>query len=171
MVARAARITVGDSEHEEVWSRSNRRRAYDMAASVARGASPVCEVTLADQPWAEIFDFAKAQGRQFGAQRFRFKFAPEGLFQECDARGKRLSGLVVFILVRARGWGISVVEHDVRSTRQAGDESECRKDGLFCQIGHNAQPGEKGLLLSVEAGRSQAVRQNFPLQIDRSEGE
>ncbi len=65
-------------------------------------------------------------------ERVCFKVAPEGLSHGRDSRGKCPSGGGVFILVRSRNRGITVVEHNVGAARQAGDEAERRKDGLLC---------------------------------------
>jgi hypothetical protein len=111
------------------------RRAHDMAAPVLRGASSAGKVTLPNQPRAEIFDFAKAQGRQFDVERICLKLAPERLSERGDARDKRLSGEIVLILIGGPiDWGrkrISVVDHNVGGSGQAGDESERRKDRLL----------------------------------------
>ena len=94
-----------------------------MAAPVGQGAFPVCKVTLPDQGRPEIFDLAKTERRERGAERVRFKMTLESLTHGCDPRGKRLSHGIVAILVEARGRGIAVVEHNVSAAREAGDAS------------------------------------------------
>ena len=124
---------------------------YDVAATIARVASPVWKVTLPDRPRAKIFDFTKAQDRQFGVELIRFKFAFESLAQRCDSCGKRLASSVVLILIKICIRRISVVEHDVGPSRQVGDESKRRKDRLLRQIRHDAQPSKKGRFRRIEA--------------------
>jgi hypothetical protein len=71
--------------------RLNCRRAYDVAASVKRGAPAVCKITLSDQRRVKILNFAKTQGRQLGVEHVRFKMAPERLSHGGDARSKGLA--------------------------------------------------------------------------------
>jgi pantoate--beta-alanine ligase len=59
----------------------------------------------------------------------------------------------------------------VSASLQARNDGQRRKDSLFCQIRNDTQPREKGLLRRIETGCGQAVRQSFPLKINRSECE
>ena len=86
-----------------------------MAAPISQGASPVCEIALADQGRSEVFDFAKAQGHQFGVKCVRFEITLERFSHRGDARGKLLLNGGVCVLAGARSRGIAIVEHDVRT--------------------------------------------------------
>ncbi len=148
---------------------SHRRCAKDVAAPVARRVSAVRKVALPDQGRAEIFHFAKAKGHEFAVQRVRFKITLEGFSYGGDAGSKRFLSGGVSIPVETRSWGIAVIEHDLGAPWQACDELERRENGLLRQIRHDPQPSEERLLRRIEAGGSQAVRQSFPLEIDRGE--
>lgn len=70
-----------------------------MSASVGHSSFPIGKVALANRDRAEIFNFTKAQGRQFAAKNVRFKIALKRLPYGGDARGQLLMSGGVFILI------------------------------------------------------------------------
>jgi len=117
----------------------------------------------------QVFYFEEADVKQLLAKRFGFEVGDPALAYVGYAAG---SGVVVGADFGVHGFRrVAVVEDDVGTAGDAGDEAQGRPDSVFGEVGDDSEPGEEGLLGGVEAGGGKAFGQRFALEVDGREGQ
>src|SRR5208282_2682465 len=135
--------------------RLGRGRTHDVATLIASRISLASKIALLDHCRPKVFQLAEAQGHKFGMKNVRLKMAHERLPHGGDAGSKLFAKGDIVV---AFGRRIAIVEHNVSPPWQTGNETKRRKDGLLCEIWHNAQPCEKALFCWIETNRGQTHR-------------
>ena len=127
----------------------------DMTALLGNITGKVRKETCKHLRWPLILDRYKAHLCQLAAELVRLKVSNESFAKFCYLCSTSLVSDTHFRRERRR-W-IAVVEHYMRTTSQASDETKGRPHSWLGQVRDNSKPTKERLLFGIEARRRQTI--------------